>query len=243
MCICGAFFRSAALAEVHMKVLICGAFLDDGSPLWADFYDAKTLQRIRSDMGPILFAMQYQNDTSLAEGNYFRREWIRFWSELPDGLRFYAGVDLAAGPSSRHDKFAVVVVGTDGQNFYVADAVCGRFTLERQVEAVIGVWRRWGVVSVGIESVAYQRVFADFLGRRGLPVKRLSQTQNRRWRMARLASHIEAGRLIFCAAHTELIEQVLLWPLCKHDDLLDALEMALRVAHRPGGELLSISGI
>jgi len=125
----------------------------------------------------------------------------------------------------------------------VVEARCGRFGLEGQVKEVMEVCRRWRPVSVGIESVAYQRVFADFLWRRGLPVRRLTQTRNRRWRMARLASHLESGRLLFCAAHTELLEQVLLWPLCKHDDLLDALEMALRVANRPGGELLSISGI
>ena len=90
------------------------------------------------------------------------------------------------------------------------------------------------VSRVGVEGVAYQRVLGEYLLQRApaLPLVCLQQRLDKRSRMTIYAARFESHQEFFPADNScdALLEELLLFPDGQHDDVLDAHEMAHRVA-------------
>jgi predicted phage terminase large subunit-like protein len=205
--------------------------------LWEEKFSLELLKKKREEAGPAIFNTQYQNDISLMEGKIFRPEWISY-SAPKDFIRKYQGIDLAIGTADHNDYFAHVTVGeaADG-TLQVTGAYKNRLSFEEQFRAVVSLFSRHNtrnspVTIVGIESNAYQAAMVQrVLTTTSLPVKSIHQTKDKVTRAMRLQGKVQAGLLTFPeSGMSDLIEEMLAFPDGEHDDLVDALEMAVRMS-------------
>lgn len=222
-----------------MLVLVSRAIGADGAALWEDYFPLSLLLKRRAEAGRIIFALQYQNDASLATGAIFREEDFEYFDRPPEGLRVYQGVDLAVKRDETADYFAVVTVGVregaGGVDYYVLDAFRERTSFTGQAEAVKRLAKKFRPEAIGIETVAYQEALYGYLAdNTDLPVRKVTRTTDKVMRAWRLSPLFENGRIFLGRSQKALADELAAFPDGEHDDLFDALETAVGL-HRSGG--------
>lgn len=231
--------------------------------LWEGKYTIDKLKEIRAESGKIIFNMQYQNDTELAKGRIFKGQYFRYYEEYKvdydfqtakvcvkgvDGVdkwikvRVYMGADLAISEeeNSKNDYFVLMVIGVDdNKNVYVLDYIKDRLTFNAQFTLTISYGRdKYPMVErMGIETNQYQRALAQELRRLSLlPVVNLNTTKDKITRAMRRSANFENHKVFFREGMDDLEECLLLFPEVDHDDLFDALDLAMTVADK-GNEI------
>ncbi len=204
-------------------------------PLWPEKFPVALLRQLQKDAGPAVFNSQYQNDTALMKGAIFKPNWIQAWQNLPSRDDCIIGIDLAISRETHADFFAAVAIGIDrfSGTCYVLEMINERLPFSGQLQAVQRLYKRIDgpatpVVQIAVENNGYQEAFAQELRRRSLPVKSVTRVRDKISRAYRLQPKIESGLVLFprTGANT-LIQQLLLMPEADHDDLFDALELAV----------------
>jgi predicted phage terminase large subunit-like protein len=237
------------LIQKGMPVLIERAISGEGEEeraLWEEKFSLKLLRDKRDQAGPAIFNAQYQNDVAAMMGQIFRPEWIQT-RPAPASSRKFQGVDLAIGQGDHHDYFAHVTIGeTAPRCFHVLAVHRARLTFEDQFRAIKSLFTAHDapdspVAAVGVEANAYQEAMAQRLRvETMLPVRSVVQTRDKIARAMRLQGLIQTGRLSFpeSGAH-DLLTELLSFPDGPHDDLVDALEIAVRTGQETSryGEL------
>jgi predicted phage terminase large subunit-like protein len=104
-----------------------------GTPLHAERDDLKTLENIKNEVGPFIFAAQYQQRPETPDGAMFHRKWINVIDRLPNhipGGRLIISMDTAASTSATADFTAITVVYSCRDGHFVLDAERGRWDYE-----------------------------------------------------------------------------------------------------------------
>lgn len=144
----------------RIKVINLPAIAEDDDPLrrkpgealWPDGPDRFDLDFLEEQqrLDPIGFAALYQQRPSAADGILFRREYIRYYDELPPDLRFYCASDHAVSTKQNRDYTVLLAAGVDKQqNVYITDCFWERAQTDRVVEAMLQMARHrkpllWG---------------------------------------------------------------------------------------------------
>lgn len=216
--------------------------MDEGvRVLWSDFQPIWKLMTWKWDNGSKAFNTEYQNNPIDEESQVFNPENFTYYdgyiNTLEDRYNVALAVDLAMGKSrTKGDYSATATVVEDKQTgiIYVADSYGERI----KPDLFIGVTSDKVVEQqphvLGVESVAAQEFFADeltkSLEKRGYPSTRIKKIYNRtrkELRIEALLPRIENGTIQFSRRHTLLLEQFERYGSGEHDDLIDALEMAV----------------
>ncbi len=228
-----------------------------GDALWPERYPIEELEAIKRAVGVKAWSSLYQGDPRPAEGTIFNRSWFdkrytihgsgmeRFYSvpgspPFPHSqLRRFGAVDLAMSTKTSADKTAIAVVGTmhDGRSLLL-DLVVGRYQGPDLVPLLRRVVNQWGLASLGVEKNGIGLGVVQEAIRAGLPIKPVDADQDKVARAAYLATMLENGRLIFPEkgdVYEDAINECLGFPHGKHDDVVDALAHAARMARGYGG--------
>lgn len=210
--------------------------------LFPERFPPKTLDRLRANMGPLAYRMQFLNDLSGQEDATFRIEWIESgrFDKAPEGLRIFIGVDLAIGEKRGASKFAYCVIGLDkAGTAFVLDAFRGQVGVVAQIGHAKRIHSVYTPVLIVAESTGYQGVFGQLLrvdpDARQMPLRMLSVTDPKEARIGGLAPLIESGAIRLprpdFAKWVPLMEEEMLDFPNGDDDLLDALVLALRAVN------------
>jgi len=206
------------------------AIQKDGTSLWEEKFSIKQLKQMQVDYGSANFAMQYQNDASLSQGEIFKEEWIQFYSTAPEFKFVVQGVDLAISSKQDADYFAMVTIGIDYNHcIFILDAYRNKLSFLGQQQVIIQKFKRFDPVTVTIESNAYQAAQIHAL-RATEPTIRVSPLNTHRdkvTRARRISSYFESKKVFFRRDMVDLIDELLRMPNGDHDDLFDALEFAI----------------
>ena len=217
-------------------------FRPDGSPLWPENWPKEVLEEKRQVLGSDVFSTEYENESLSDEERIIKPDWINSHvylpAELPPGLRYFAGVDPAAG---KHDHTAIVSVGVDrAGTIWEVDAWAATCSEDETVTQLITKHKRFHYVLIAWEEVSFTAIYARYVMRMAaaenvyLPIKTVKAgTESKVLRVRSISPLIENGLIRFRdRGNREFIEELTSFPKGRFDDLPDALAYAVQIITR-----------
>ncbi|WP_337102346.1 phage terminase large subunit [Paenibacillus sp. YIM B09110] len=209
--------------------------------LWPDVQPLWKLFTWKWDNGSKAFNTEYMNNPVDEENMVFNPEKFTYWDERPrDFLTaeydVYMGVDFAMG-KTRGDYSAIVTVAKHRASgaVFVIDAWGERVHPDVFMRIITEKVLRYQPEKIAAESQAAQEFFVhklkEALRSAGYPannrVKEIHQRSRKELRIEAMIPDIENGTIQFTRRHALLLEQFETYGTGSHDDLPDALEMAV----------------
>lgn len=205
-----------------------------GEPLWPAWQDGQALSRIRSAIGHRDWSALYQQTPSPDEGNFFKREWLQYYDEVPRDLRFYGASDYAV-TDGRGDYTVHGVIGLDAQdNVYLVDWWRGQTRTDQWIETLLDMMLRWAPVAWGEEAGQIIKSIGPFIDKRqrerqvyGFRVQYTSAVDKptraraiqARWSMGKVFLPRRAPWL------SDIIAELMAFPAGKNDDQVDVMSL------------------
>ncbi len=210
-----------------------------GEPLCPERFNAEALGRLKRKLGSYSFAALYQQRPVPAEGGLFKRKWFdgKIITVAPPGLRWKRGTDPGISAASNADFTASVRVALDREgNMYIDGGyrkqleypelrrfIQGRILAERDTEHGIELSANGNAL---IQDLRRDR---SVQGRafRGIKVKDDKIARALPW-----IALAEAGKVFLIRGHwnQDFIDETASFPLGRHDDQIDAVSIAFRMA-------------
>lgn len=231
--------------DIYQKI-VCPAVTESNQVLWPERWPLERLLQIKNEIGSIMWAAQYLCNPTPMEGTVFKAEWLHYWHptdesvnqriyKLPprEKLHVFQGWDLAISEDPSADWTVCVTLGIAQEGaVYVLDVDRNHLDFPAQVSRVKALADAWHPETIAIESNAYQRALPQWLRRGLLPVIQVKQTTDKIQRLTGLGPYFENGTIRVNISREDLILEYLQFPKGEHDDILDALNLALHAARR-----------
>ncbi len=228
-----------ALYEMNREEMDRGSIVlwPEAQPLWK-------LMTWKWDNGTKAFNTEYMNNPVDEESMIFNPESFTYWDRedrdfFTSDYDIYLGIDFAMG-KTRGDYSAVVTIARHKQSGtkYVVDAYGERVKPDEFMRVIVEKTLKYQPTAIAAEAQAAQEFFVqklkEALRAAGYPaqtrVKEIHQRSRKDLRIEALLPDIESGAIQFTRKHSLLLEQFELYGSGSHDDLPDALEMAVSIA-------------
>jgi len=150
------------------------------------------------------------------------------------------GIKPASSLSQTADFSTIVVVAVDRhQNRYIVEYMRKRMTPMKLAEEILTYFQRYHPQKTRIESVGYQEMLREYLRTRefipGMEIKHNPRAPKSR-RLETMEPFFAQGKVFLKPEMKELVDELLLYPRGKHDDLLDGLYYAMKHVYEPHHE-------
>lgn len=238
---------SKVMKDPEWKGIRYGIFDEDGNSRWESRHPTETaLAEKAAYIKRNQLSLWLREKECLAvspEASYFRLEWLQYWEELPEGGVTYIGIDPTPPPKDSAailknpdlDDCVVMAVKHYKGKIYIMDYWDKKSPLPPEINDAFFRFRAaYQPMRVGFETIAGQRTIKYNLEQemqKRLEFTPIHPVEDKRPKPVRITSHITekaSARLIYChASHTKFIEQFGAYPQCAHDDVLDALAIAI----------------
>jgi len=229
--------------EGHYQILSKGATTDgtvDGPAIWPERFGNGVLPQLLGTLGPRLYSTFYANNPVAEDSRSFDATRLRKYLTLPDlPLRIYTAVDPSISERKTADPRAIVTLGMDPDySMYVLDARRGRWGVDEFIDHLFEVQERFKPLQIGFEADGYQQLFfwpiREAMRRHGVTLNIRPMSAIARGRkiahIETLHEYLANGSLWIGQGLGDLEEEFREFPLGQHDDLLDALAYAVRLA-------------
>lgn len=205
-----------------------------GEMLWPEWFSDGMLAQEKITQGPRNWNALYQQRPSPEEGDYFRVEWLRPYTDAPDSktLRIYGASDYAV-TADGGDFTVHLVIGVDPEGrMYLLDLWRKQASSDVWIEAFCDLVEKWHPIewaeetgqikaSLGPYIDRRQREREAYVYRRQFPTRgdKAIRAQSIRGRMALSGLYVPANESWLPGFRSELLG----FPAGKHDDQVDAL--------------------
>jgi len=227
------------------SIVYDAAVRPDGSLFFPQKLSEEYLKSKRKELGPYIYANQMLNRI-IPEGDQdFKKDWIKYYDEIPKNTNTFAFIDPAISQEESADFTAVVIVDVDTENnWYIRAAKRYKITATKIIQLVFQIEEKFKPKTIGIEAVAYQKALMHFLDeemrRRNKFINvwdyhpGTDRTKNDRIRG--LVPRFEWGSIFLARGLTDLEDEYAKFPRSAHDDLMDALASIQEIAYPPSKE-------
>ena len=219
-------------------VLELPALSNAGEALWPAKYDRERLLRIQRAIGSRDWTALYQQRPAPEEGDFFRREWFKFYDTKPTNLRIYGASDYAV-TAKGGDYTVHGVVGVDpNDDIYVLDIWRAQAESNVWVESFIDRVASYKPLTWAEEQGQIIKSLGPFIDKR----MRERKVYCHREQMASVADKPTRARAFQARAamgkvflpHSapwiaDLMGELLAFPTGKHDDQVDVLSLIGRL--------------
>jgi predicted phage terminase large subunit-like protein len=207
------------------------------------FFPQEVLMEKRRDMGPYTFGTQMLQDPVADKAMGFREEWIKYYDALGNTSAWnrYIIVDPASAKKETSDYTVMEVIGLapDG-NYYLLDAFRDRLNLTQRAAKLFELHRKHKPIDVGyekygkdsdIEHIQYEMELQNYrfnitelkgsVAKEDRIQKLVPIYEQRRFYSPRRLSFVNYEGKV--QDYVELFnrEELLAFPVCVHDDMLD----------------------
>ncbi|MEI6092918.1 MAG: phage terminase large subunit [bacterium] len=225
--------------------------------LWPDSKSYYDLMVLREEEGYISFDSEMQNEPVNPRDCIFNQDDVHYWDDNFDTdidliehlkkndfyTRIFAACDPSLGKSNKSgDYSAIICLLYDVKNniAYILDADLEKRVPDKTIEDIIALNDKRQFDYLAFESNGFQSVMADEITRRAAKQNKhinLEKTENKEEKRARIETLqplIKNGLIQFNRRHRILLEQLKYYPKGRHDDGLDALQMAYDLCQQKG---------
>jgi predicted phage terminase large subunit-like protein len=229
------------------------AAMGSGRVLWPEAYSYDHLMQIRLREGEAAFQAELQNEPLDPQQCIFSSANMIYWDDQYSSVEhllgslgahgdFYGACDPSlGGDPTRGDYTAIIILFKPRKSNvkYVIAADLARMTPDKAIEKILQYGKMYRMTNFGVESNQFQQLMVDDLKRRArsqgiaLPIHSIKNRAAKQQRIAALEPEVSQGLLVFSRRHQLLLEQLRAFPMGKHDDGPDALEMAVSTAAAP----------
>ncbi len=234
----GRLLEEMANGGDQWEILSLPAISDEGEALWPDRYPIDALRQIQRGMDSRYFSALYQQKPTPDEGDYFKREWFRYYDRLPTELRYYGASDYAV-TAKGGDYTVHAIVGVDpSDNMYVVDMWRGQTDSDVWVESFLDMAAQFKPMLWAEEQGQIIKSIGPFIDRRqrerGVYLRReqFASVSDKPTRSRSFQARMSMGRVFFPKRAQwlpELEAELLTFPVGKHDDQVDALGLIGRI--------------
>jgi predicted phage terminase large subunit-like protein len=209
-----------------------------GAIVWERF-DNQTLAMIERELGPYMFAALYMNSPTSAANAVFKRDWIQYYTHIPENLITCTSVDVASADKENATEPDYTVIMTTGVNpanglVYILYYDRARMNPGETIDRIFYHYRTFRPVKVKIEAIAYQRTLGYWLQQRqnkqgeNFFVELIKGLRGSKEERIRGLQPFFANRRIFMKVEMDDLERELLaFPKGVHDDLPDTLTLQM----------------
>ncbi len=207
-----------------------------GEALWKEKYDLQVLENIKRTIGVYDWASLYQQTPVTAENQEFKKEYFKYYEPtdiIGKPMNVYAMVDLAISQKTSADNTSIQVIGKPLGSPYIyhLDEYTGRFDPLQVIDILFSLKVKYGseLTRVGIEGVQYQKALQYFIEeeqrKRGIyfSIEELKASGDKESRIRGLVPMYKAGVIFHRHIDQELENELLMFPVGKRDDRIDAL--------------------
>ena len=207
-----------------------------GDALHAAHESIETLRKLQETLGPDVFAAQYQQSPVPQGGSMIRREWLRYYDDLPariPGARVIQSWDTAAKDGAQNDWSVCTTWLVVDENFYLLDLVRNRFEYPSLRDTAIELANRFEPDEILIEDASTgialaqefreKRDFFFYVNPKKIEHDKIGRVYVQQGKFA-------AGRVLFprnAPFLPELERELLTFPQSRHDDQVDSITQAL----------------
>ena len=216
-----------------------------GDALWPERYPAEELQKIRSKSGGRAWSALYQGNPLDESNRIIRRDWIRWYDELPPETSRGGGIDTATSLKTTADRMAFDEVCKDKEGFlYVDDVLCERLTVQAFSSFYVNRVKTRPFAATKIEENAAgeairQVIVTDCRKNGASPHPEGFKTStDKAVRVSEFSAMIENGTIKFKRGNKkveELVEHLIDFPQGAIDDDVDALGFAIKAVNNNSG--------
>ena len=231
------YFQKGDFSIVYDK-----AIREDGSLFFPQRLTHGFLTEQRKVLGSYIFFNQYLNEIIPDGEQDFKKEWLKYYSVLPDKRYTFAFIDPAISLSEKADYTALTVVHVSQENdWYLEVARRERLTATQTIDLVFQVNRIFKPLMIGIEAVAYQKALLHFLDsemrRRNqvVPIHPVTRgpDKTKEMRIRGLIPRFEWNRIFVKPGLIDFEDEYGKFPKSPHDDILDSLSSIEEIAYPP----------
>lgn len=220
------------------------------------YFKRSEWERYKRRYHPVFFLQEFMASFDAFVGISLQGEWLKFFvkgnpdvqtsdisikhlltSEGNYRLRVFIGVDPAISLSDRADHFAMAAIGVteDNTQAFLLETYLGRITFPEQLDLIREWHLKWRPELIGVESNAYQAALSQQVARLDTfpPVVPQLGVGKKNDRILSMSPLFKIGKVRIRRTESDFIDQWLNFDHEKKnqdDDLLDAVEIALRTA-------------
>ncbi len=208
-----------------------------GELLQPEHEPKEVLDKLKADLGSMLFSAQYQQAPVPVDGNLIKRAWFKYYKgaiEPVPGDRVIQSWDIAMTTSDSSDYSVCVTILQRKNEYYVLDVFRDKLEIPAIKRKIISHARTHKTKVLLIEDAGpgkhlLQQFRQEY--HQGVPKPiGIKPEGDKLSRMSAQTPKIEAGQLIFPnEAHwlPDFMKEVLAFPAARHDDQVDALSQIL----------------
>lgn len=232
-----------------------------GKPKYPSIYNEQKIQALRIEKGAVEFSSQYLNQPLPSETQLFNIENMHYYTELKlpqeraqnpyfKDCRHVIYVDPALG---NENDYCVIIIGAIKDHvLYVRDCWLSNTSPPNvSIEKMVYYYNFYNCEELGIETNGFQSLISQFLKdrndkikdmRKRMKIKEIKNQKRKRIRIESVEPFVTSGKVLFrddwTEAYPELINQLVRYPVHKHDDAPDALEGLVRMTINRGSTLI-----
>lgn len=227
-----------------------------GNPTHPERFNKNDIALIKSGLTPWVYNCQHLLKPEDPARMQFKSEMIQYFAELPVECNYYLLVDPASRKKKKSDWTVMLIIGLirDGNKIkkFIADGIRDKIDPKQRVDMAIGLAQKWSIKGCGWEAVGFQETDCFYLEetRRQkqlfFSIEEISSSKiakedrirglipdyaNLNWfwpkkGVVERMSFMDGRRFDLT---TEMEYELLQFPLCEHDDLLDAMTFVNRI--------------
>jgi predicted phage terminase large subunit-like protein len=224
-----------AIAEQDERILIGDKRYHDrkvGDLLHSEREPQSVLDYMRTELGPDIFAAQYQQSPVAPGGNMIKRVWVQRYERLPartSSTHVLQSYDTASKDGEQSDCSVCTTWHVHDGKYYLADVMRGRFDYPTLKERAIAHGRAHRPTKVLIEDAGVGTALVAEL-KKCFTVIAVKVDDNKKTRMSVQSAKFASGDVVSSRQAPwleELEAELFAFPGSRYDDQVDSVSQAL----------------